>query len=119
MSSSTGQPRPSGNVKVTRHRPTGPAPRPGQLTGLPPRWLRAAAFAGVLLAGICGLLIGWILVDLQCHGDNCVLYQSIGAFIGALITAGGAAVVAVLAMRASAEWKAVQELDETPRLGRR
>ena len=98
--------------------PRAPLRKPGQLTGLPPRWLRIAAFAGVLAAGACGVLIGWVLVDLQCRGDNCLPYQALGALVGGLITAGGGAVVGVLAMRASTEWTAVQELQDTPRLGR-
>ena len=78
------------------------------LSALPSPRARAVAFASILLAGLCGALIGWSFVDLQCHGD-CTTPGGIGAIVGGLSGAGGVAVVAVLTLRAMAEWKRVNE----------
>jgi hypothetical protein len=66
---------------------------------------RAVAFAAVLVAGLCGLLIGRALVDVQCTG-NCDVASGVGAVAGAVMAAGGVAVVAVLVLRAMSEWRA-------------
>jgi hypothetical protein len=66
---------------------------------------RAAAFVAILVAGLCGLLIGRALADLQCTGD-CALAQGIGSLVGAVVAASGVAVVAVLVLRAMSEWRA-------------
>lgn len=63
------------------------------------------AFGAILLAGACGGLIGWAMVDLQCAG-TCTAPKSIGAIVSTLAFAGGTAVVSVLALRALAEWNA-------------
>jgi hypothetical protein len=69
---------------------------------------RALAFAAILIAGICGALIGWSFVDLQCHG-NCTVPDGGGSVVGAVIAAAGVAVVAVLVLRAMGEWKTIKE----------
>jgi putative effector of murein hydrolase len=69
------------------------------------------AFAAIVIAGISGALIGWALVDLQCHG-NCALPESVGLFAGGVSFALGVAVVAVLGLRAMAEWRGQLELDD-------
>jgi hypothetical protein len=69
------------------------------------------AFAAIVFAGISGALIGWALVDLQCHGA-CVLPESVGIFLGGVSFALGVAVIAVLALRAMAEWRGQLELDD-------
>jgi hypothetical protein len=89
--------------------PTGPEGpvRPARRytpTALPSPAARAAAFASILVAGVCGGLIGWALTDLQCTGD-CAGWAGLGALVGALVAAGGVAVVAVLVLRAMAEWR--------------
>jgi hypothetical protein len=66
---------------------------------------RAIAFAAIVVAGICGLLIGAALVRIQCSG-NCSTPTGIGALIGGVLGAGGVSVVAVLALRAMGEWRA-------------
>ena len=63
------------------------------------------AFAAILVAGVCGLLIGRALADIQCSGD-CTLIVGVSGAIGGVIAAGGVAVVAVLVLRAMAEWRA-------------
>ena len=74
------------------------------LSAIPSPGVRAAAFAAILLAGLAGALIGTSLVRLQCDGD-CGLPIGIGLLLGALVAAGGMAVVAVLVMRALGEWR--------------
>jgi hypothetical protein len=74
-------------------------------TALPTVTARIVAFAAICVAGIAGLLIGVALVRVQCTGD-CGVPQGIGAITGAVIAAGGVAVVAVLVLRAMGEWQA-------------
>jgi hypothetical protein len=62
----------------------------------------------ILIAGLCGGLIGYAVTDLQTSGDADLLV-GLGALLGAVVAAGGVAVVAVLALRAMAEWDTVQE----------
>ncbi len=78
--------------------PTGP-------TALPPVKARAIAFAAIVVAGICGLLIGASLVRIQCDG-SCSTPIGAGALAGGVLGAGGVAVVAVLVLRAMGEWQA-------------
>jgi hypothetical protein len=76
-----------------------------RLTALPPVGARVLAFASILLAGGAGGLIGWAFVNLQCTG-SCNAPRAIGAIVGALLSALGVAVVAILCLRAMSEWKA-------------
>lgn len=62
------------------------------------------AFAAIVLGGLCGGLIGFAYIDLQCEG-NCGLWTGLGALIGAVAGAVGLAVVAVLTLRAMDEWR--------------
>jgi hypothetical protein len=78
------------------------------LTALPSPLARAVAFAAIIVAGLCGALIGWSFVDLQCDG-NCATPGGIGAIVGGLFGAIGVAVVSVLTLRAMAEWKRINE----------
>ena len=61
-----------------------------------------------MIAGICGGLIGYAFVDLQCEGD-CSVPKGLGLLAGAIISAGGMAVVAVLALRAMGEWREIND----------
>jgi hypothetical protein len=79
-----------------------------KLSALPSRRVRAVAFAAVVVAGLAGGLIGWSFADIQCTGD-CGTASGIGGLIGAVVAAGGVAVVAVLAMRAMGEWRRIQD----------
>lgn len=83
---------------------------PDATAPLPSPLARGVAVAFIVLAGTCGALIGYAVTDLQCEGD-CGLLVGLGALLGAVLAAGGVAVVAVLALRAMAEWDTVQERD--------
>lgn len=83
----------------------GPQEQP-RLSALPSRRARALAFASILVAGVCGGLIGSAFVRLQCE-EGCGARAGAGGLIGALVGAGGVAVVAVLVLRAMGEWQRV------------
>lgn len=87
---------------------TGDDERP--LSALPSRRARALAFLSILVAGLCGGIIGSSFVNLQCEGD-CSTPSGIGAVVGAGVAAGGVAVVAVLVLRAMGEWRATVGAD--------
>ncbi len=76
------------------------------LSAIPPVTARAIAFVVILLGGLAGGLIGYALVDLQCDGD-CTVAKGLGLLAGAVLCAGGLAVVAVLALRAMGEWREI------------
>lgn len=80
------------------------------LSALPSRRARALAFSAILVAGLCGALIGSSFVSLQCDGA-CDTSSGVGAIVGGLIAAGGVAVVAVLVLRAMGEWERIRETD--------
>jgi hypothetical protein len=84
------------------------------LSALPSPAARAAAFVAICLAGAAGGFIGYGLVDLQCTGD-CALAKGLGLLAGALLAAGGMAVVAVLVLRALGEWRELQDREPRPR----
>jgi hypothetical protein len=63
------------------------------------------AFVSILVAGACGGLIGYAFSDLQCDG-SCGGINTFAALAGAVLAAGGTAVVAVLVLRAMGEWEA-------------
>lgn len=85
----------------------GPAER-RQPTALPSVGARVLAFLVILVAGACGAFIGFAFVDLQCEGD-CAVPTGLGALVGAVVFAGGTAVVTVLTLRAMGEWRTIQE----------
>jgi len=69
------------------------------------------------VAGVCGALIGYSFVSIQCHG-SCSTPEGAGSIVGAVIAAVGVAVVAVLVLRAMGEWKTITQqraLDEAAR----
>lgn len=76
-------------------------------SALPPTGARIAAFASILVAGLCGGLIGYAFIDLQTDGDDTVL-AGIAGLVGAVIFAVGVGVVAVLALRAMGEWRTIE-----------
>ena len=85
-----------------------PASPPGVVSALPSTGARVLAFAAIVVAGLCGGMIGYAVAGLQCTG-SCTLPQGLGALFGALVGAGGVAVVAVLVLRAMGEWRIIQE----------
>lgn len=76
----------------------------------PPAPVRALAFASIVIAGLCGGLIGYAFTDLQC-GDGCTAAAGLGGIVGAIIGAAGVAIVAVLVLRAMDEWESVKTRD--------
>lgn len=70
---------------------------------VPRRGAVLLALTGVVVAGVLGVMIGWGLVDTSCTG-SCDSSRLLGAFVGGAIAAGGAAIVAVLVLRAMSEW---------------
>lgn len=74
------------------------------LSALPSIRARAFAFVGILVSGIAGAAMGYLMVDVQCSG-TCAVPNGIGMFTGAVIGASGMSVVAVLALRAIGEWR--------------
>lgn len=104
-----------------------PVARPYTPTALPSVTARLLAFLAILLGGICGGLIGYSVADLQCGNevapgeeravdadDGCSTIEGVGALGGAVVGAGGVAIVAVLVLRAMAEWRRELEVDEPP-----
>jgi len=59
----------------------------------------------VIIGGLLGATIGYGVTDIGCHGNNCGGSTAIGAIVGAIIGAVGTGVVAVLVLRAMAEWR--------------
>ena len=68
---------------------------------------RALAFSAIIVAGACGGLIGFAVTDLGCD-DGCATAAGLVGLGTAIIAASGVAVVAVLVLRATAEWRATQ-----------
>ena len=85
--------------------------RPLPLSALPAPAARAAAFDAILVAGLAGALIGYSLVRIQCDGD-CGLPLGIGILVGAVSSAAGMSVVAVLVLRAVGEWREIQQREQ-------
>ena len=63
------------------------------------------AFSAIIVAGVCGGLIGFAVMDLSCD-DGCTTTAGLvglGTAVGAAI---GTGIVTVLTLRAAAEWRA-------------
>ena len=72
-------------------------------TSAPNRIARVLAVFSILLAGLCGGLVGYVVTDLQCH-DGCSTAAGFVGLVSAIGCAAGVSIVAVLALRAAAEW---------------
>jgi lipid-binding SYLF domain-containing protein len=68
---------------------------------LPSRAAYLLVFFSVVLAGVLGGIIGYGIADVGSDDDAARL---LGTFVGAMIGATGVGVVAVLVLRAMAEW---------------
>ena len=114
--------------------------RPYAPTALPSVTARLLAFLAILVGGLCGGLIGWSVTDLQCGSEGtiridqrngaastsiesepasdteeeCTGWKGAGGLAGAVVGAGGTGVVAVLVLRAMAEWRRDLDVDEAP-----
>jgi hypothetical protein len=72
--------------------------------GLPSRSAYLFAFLSVVLAGMFGGIIGYGIVDVGSTGPAATA-KLLGTVIGAGLGAIGVGVIAVLVLRAMAEWK--------------
>jgi len=80
-------------------------------TATPPLLGRILATAAIIIAGLCGGLIGYAVTDLQCN-DGCQTLASVVGVGAALGAATGVAIVSVLSLRAMSEWEATQAARE-------
>lgn len=106
-------------------------------TALPPVAARLLAFLAIVVGGACGGLIAYSFTELQCGGDDrqveavlpgpggqepppaaapgagsdqdCPTVAGLAGLAGAALSAGGVAVIAVLVLRAMAEWRRTLE----------
>jgi hypothetical protein len=76
-----------------------------RVSAIPSVKARAVAFVTIVISGLLGAVIGAGFAGIGCTG-SCVNQQGVGALFGAAAGAGGISVVAVLALRAMAEWRA-------------
>lgn len=74
-------------------------------SALPSVTARVLAFASILVGGAAGGLIGWAFADLGGYEGFCA---GLVTFLGAVVAAGGVAVVAVLTLRALGEWETIR-----------
>ena len=68
---------------------------------------RVLAFSAVIVAGVCGGLIGFAVMELGCDG-GCPTTAGLVGLGTAILAAAGTGIVAVLTLRAAAEWRAQQ-----------
>lgn len=87
-------------------------------SALPSRGARILAFVAIVVAGVCGGLIGWKVTVLSTSGPDDGLLPGLGGLFGALIAAGGVAIAAVLVLRAMTEWSVIVETGD-PKAGRK
>ena len=73
-------------------------------TALPSTLARVLAFSAIIIAAVCGGLVGYAVADLQCDGP-CGGLSAFAGIVGALISGFGVAVIAVLVLRAMSEWE--------------
>ena len=90
------------------------SPSPSDETAAPPTVAVVLALAAILIAGVCGGLIGYTVTDLQCD-DGCTVAAGGIGVLGAVGAAVGVAVVAVLTLRAMAEWDAKEARERAHR----
>lgn len=86
-------------------------------SALPPAGARVLAFVLIVVAGVCGGLIGWKVTDLQVDDDS--ILPGVVGLAGALFAAGGVAILAVLVMRAMGEWNTIQQTGDPTAARRR
>ena len=82
-------------------------------TALPSVAARALGFLAIVASGAIGAFIGYGFTDLQNHSGSSTA-NAVGALVGAVIGAGGVAVVVVLALRAMGEWRSIQRRPTGP-----
>ena len=80
---------------------------------------RVLSFSAIIVAGVCGGLIGFAVTDLGCDGGctTAAGLVGLGTAVGAAL---GTGIVTVLTLRAAAEWRAQQSPGSAgPDTGRR
>lgn len=88
---------------------TEPAPGGDRIeSALPSPFARILAFGAIVVAGICGGLIGYKVTALSMEGESALIPGLVG-LLGAAFAAGGVAVLSVLVLRAMGEWKTIIE----------
>lgn len=85
-----------------RRRPEPPA------SAAPSVGARALAVLAILIAGACGGLIGYAVIDLLYDSSAA---SATGTLVGALGAAAGVAVIVNLTLQSMAEWRSIQERD--------
>lgn len=73
---------------------------------------RILAVVAIVIAGLCGGLIGYAVMDLQCD-DGCTTIAGFVGLASAIGAAAGVAIVAVLTLRAMSEWEATEAARRT------
>ena len=79
-------------------------PSVGIPSAAPSSRARLMALLAIGFAGACGGLVGYAVTDLQCT-EGCPTMAGVIGLGGATLAAVGAGIVAVLALRAMAEWQ--------------
>lgn len=75
---------------------------PPRRAALPSKRARFLAFAGIVVAGVCGALAGYAFGDLQGSSSGVSALWALGGGVGAAV---GVAIVATLILRAMDEWQ--------------
>jgi hypothetical protein len=102
---------PTGEPPAGAGEPDHPLGVPDAPPTLPSRTAFLAAFSSIVVAGVLGGVIGYGLVDVS--ADNASGVELVlGALVGAALAAVGVGIVAVLVLRAQAEWR--RTAPETP-----
>ena len=79
-------------------------PSVGLPSAAPSPRARLVALLAIVFSGSCGGLVGYAVTDLQCT-EGCPTMAGVIGLGGAAIAAVGVGIVAVLALRAMAEWR--------------
>lgn len=74
-------------------------------SALPSVLARVLAFGSILVGGLAGGFIGYAFAEL---GGTSTSMSGLVTFLGAVVGAGGVAVVAVLTLRALGEWRTIR-----------
>ncbi|MCB1028845.1 MAG: hypothetical protein KDB24_13915, partial [Microthrixaceae bacterium] len=72
-------------------------------TAMAPVWMRAVAFAAIMIGGLAGALVGGRFGDVACTG-SCDGIIGATMLVGTVVGALGVAVVAVITLRVAGEW---------------
>ena len=70
---------------------------------------RVVAFVGVFVGGLAGAIVGYSFATLQCDDGSCTTSRGLFLWLGSLAGALGAAVVAMITLRALGEWRSIRD----------